>query len=68
MTWHQFPDWWNANVCRFIQCMYSDSYRFILSLSQRYVTVCNTLAGYCLSASAHSLRSATEEAADWNTL
>ena len=33
-----------------------------------YVTVCNTVADYCLTASTRSLRSATEQAADRNTL
>ena len=34
----------------------------------RYVTVCNTVAGYCLTASSHSLRSAVEQVADQSTL
>jgi len=34
----------------------------------RYVTVCNTLADYCLTAPTHSLSSATQRTADRSTL
>ena len=34
----------------------------------RYVTVCNTVAVYCLPASSHSVGSAAEQAADKSTL